>query len=78
MKYVEKRFSLRIRRRDGTSKLLLGVTGILPKIGSLMQIKVARDEVVTAKMMDHPLGEEPAEAMEEVQQVRIRHLRQIG
>jgi hypothetical protein len=78
MKYVEKRFSLRIHRNDGTSKLLLGVTGILPKIGSLMQIKVARDEVVTVKMMDHPRGEEPAEAMEEVKQVRLRHLRQIG
>ena len=53
MKYVEKRFALRLHRRDGTSKLLLGVTGI------------PRDEVVTVKMKDHPHGEEPAEAMEE-------------
>jgi hypothetical protein len=35
MKYVEKHFSLRIYRRDGTSKLLLGVTGIPPKVGSI-------------------------------------------
>jgi hypothetical protein len=31
MKYVEKHFSLRIRRRDGSSKLLLGVTGNPPQ-----------------------------------------------
>ena len=32
MKYVEKHFPLRIHRRDGTSKLLLGITGSPPKI----------------------------------------------
>jgi hypothetical protein len=78
MNYLEKHFSLRIHRRDGTSKLFLGVTGTPPKIGSLMQIRVASDEVVTAKMMDHPRGEEPAEAMEEVQQVRVRQLPLFG
>jgi hypothetical protein len=41
MKYVEKHFTLRIHRRDGTSKLLLGVTGNPPRIGSLKQIRVA-------------------------------------
>ena len=61
MKYVEKRFALRLDRRDGTLKLLLGVSGSPPKLGSLMQIRVAWDEVVTAKMVDHPHGEEPAE-----------------
>jgi len=32
MKYVEKHFTLRIHRRDGTSKLLLGVTGHPPRL----------------------------------------------
>jgi hypothetical protein len=44
MKYVEKHFPLRIHRRDGTSKLLLGITGKPPKVGSHKQIKVAKDE----------------------------------
>jgi len=64
MKYVEKHFTLRIHRRDGTSKLLLGVTGDPPKIGSLKQIKVAQDEVLTIKVVDHPRRDEPAEAIE--------------
>jgi len=64
MKYIEKHFCLRIHRRDGTSKLLLGVTGHPPKIGSLKQIKVAQDEVLTIKVVDHPRDEKPAEAIE--------------
>src|SRR6188768_2374771 len=64
MKYVEKHFTLRIHRRDGTSKLLLGVTGHPPKIGSLKQIKVTQDEVLTIKVVDHPRRDEPAEAIE--------------
>jgi hypothetical protein len=43
-----------------------------------MQIRVARDEVVTAKMVDHPHGEEPAEAAEVVQQVPDWQLRRFG
>jgi hypothetical protein len=77
MKYVEKHFSLRLHRRDGTSKLLLGFTGSPPKIGSLMVIRVGKNEFVTAKMVHHPRGEEPAEAMEEVQQVP-HGLRRVG
>jgi hypothetical protein len=64
MKYVEKHFPLRIHRRDGTSKLLLGVTGIPHKIGSVMQIKVAKDEVLKVKVVDHPRDNEPGEAIE--------------
>jgi hypothetical protein len=64
MKYVEKHFSLRIRRRDGTSKLLLGVTGSPPKIGAVEEIKVAKDAVVKVKVVDHPRRDEPAEAIE--------------
>jgi hypothetical protein len=78
MKYVEKRFALRLDRRDGTLKLLFGVSGSPPKLDSLMQIRVARDEVVTAKMVDHPHGEEPAEAAEVVQQVPDWQLRRFG
>jgi esterase/lipase superfamily enzyme len=51
--YVEKHFTLRIQRRDGTSKLLLGVTGSLPKLGSIKEIKLAQDEVLKVKVVDH-------------------------
>jgi len=64
MKYVEKHFSLRICRRDGTSKLLLGVTGIPPKVGSIKTIKVAKDETLKVMVVDHPRRDEPAEAIE--------------
>jgi hypothetical protein len=64
MKYIERHFSLRVYRRNGTSKLLLGVTGTPPKIGSLKQIKVAQGEVLTVKIVDHPRRDEPAEAIE--------------
>ena len=64
MKYVEKHFTLRIHRRDGTSKLLLGVTGSPPKVGSVKTIRVAEDEVLKVKMVDHPRRGEPAEAIE--------------
>jgi hypothetical protein len=64
MKYVEKHFTLRIHRRDGTSKVLLGITGKPPQIGSIKEIKVAKDEVLKVKMVDHPRRDEPAEAIE--------------
>jgi hypothetical protein len=64
MKYVEKYFSLRIYRRDGTAKLLLGVKGTPPKLGSLKQIRIAADEVLRIKIVDHPRHDEPAEGVE--------------
>jgi hypothetical protein len=64
MKYFEKHYPLRVHRRDGTSKLLLGVTANPRKIGSVLQIKVAKDEVLTVKIVDHPRRDEPAEAIE--------------
>jgi hypothetical protein len=64
MKYVEKHFTLRIHRRDGTSKLLLGVTGRPPKVGSIKEIKLAQDEVLKVKVVVHPRRDEPAEAIE--------------
>jgi hypothetical protein len=64
MKYFEKHFTLRIHRRDGTSKLLLGVSGKPPEIGALKEIKVTEDEVLTVKIVDHPHDDKPAEAIE--------------
>jgi hypothetical protein len=64
MKYIEKHFTLRIHRKDGTAKLLLGVTGSPPKIGAVKEIKVAKDEVLKVKVVDHPRRDEPAEAIE--------------
>jgi hypothetical protein len=64
MKYIEKHFRLRIHRRDGTSKLLLGVTGKPPKVGCHKQIKSAKDEVLKVKVVGHPRDDEPAEAIE--------------
>jgi hypothetical protein len=72
MKYIEKHFTLRIHRRDGTSKLLLGVTGYLPKIGSIKEIKLAKDEVLKVKVVHHPRRDEPVEAIE-VRAVASRH-----
>ena len=56
MKYIERHFCLRIHRRDGTSKLLLGVTGHPPKIGSLKQIKVTHrsDRGMTTRRFPPP------------------------
>jgi hypothetical protein len=64
MKYVEKRYTLRVHRRDGTSKLLLGVTGSPPKIGAIREIRVAAREVLKVKMVNYPRRDEPAEAIE--------------
>jgi hypothetical protein len=66
MKYFEKHFSLRVHRKNGTSKLLLGVTDNSPKVGSVKQIKVGKDEVLNVKVVDYPRGDEPAEAIEVV------------
>jgi hypothetical protein len=64
MRYIEKIFSLRIHRRDGSSKLLLGVIGTPPKIGALKEIKMTEDEVPTVKIVDRPHDDKPAEAIE--------------
>jgi hypothetical protein len=64
MKNIEKHFPLRIHRKDGTSKLLLGVTGSPRTVGSVMHIKLAKDELLNVKVVDYPCGDEPAEAIE--------------
>jgi hypothetical protein len=62
MKYIERHFSLRIHRSDCTSKLLIGVTGSPPKVGSIKTIRVSK--VLKVKLVDHPRRDEPAEAIE--------------
>jgi hypothetical protein len=64
MAYVEKHFSLRVHRRNGTSKLLLGITGSPPRIGSIKQVRVAKDEVLVVRIVKHPNTDEPAEGIE--------------
>jgi hypothetical protein len=64
MRYIEKIFSSRIHRRDGSSKLLLGVIGKPPKFGALKEIKMTEDEVLMVKIVDLPRDDKPAEAIE--------------
>ena len=64
MKYVEKHYTLRVHRRNGTSKLLLGVKGKPCKLDSIMEIRLTMDEVLKVKMVDHPDRGEPATAIE--------------
>jgi RNA-binding protein YhbY len=64
MKYVEKHYTLRVHRRDGTSKLLLGVTGSPRKIGGVIELALGTNELVKVRMVEHPRRDEPAEAIE--------------
>jgi hypothetical protein len=64
MKYVEKHYTLRVHRRNGTSKLLLGVKGNPRKLNSVMELKLTKDEVIKVKIVDHPRPEKPGEAIE--------------
>jgi hypothetical protein len=64
MKHVEKHYTLRIQRRNGTSKLLLGVTASPRKIGASMQIRLPGNELVTVRIVNHAGRDEPAEAIE--------------
>jgi hypothetical protein len=64
MKYVEKHFSLLVHRRNGTSKLLLGIKGNPRKLGSVMELKLTQDEVLKVRMVGHPNPDAPAKAVE--------------
>jgi hypothetical protein len=64
MKYVEKHYALRVHRRNGTSKLLLGLKGNPRKLGSVMELKLTKGEVLKVKIVEHPRHEEPVEAIE--------------
>jgi hypothetical protein len=61
-KYIEKSFSLRVHKRDGTAKLVAGVTGGV-KIGKVVKIPVAKHGVLVAKITAPPRAlDEPWEA----------------
>jgi hypothetical protein len=66
MKYVERNFSLRVRKMDGTAKLLAGLTragGVY--VGKLIKIPIAKDHVLVAKITASPKAlDEPWEATE--------------
>jgi hypothetical protein len=61
-KYIERSFSLRVRKKDGTAKLMQGVHGAA-FIGRLLKIPVGKDAVLVAKIIAHPKAlDEPWEA----------------
>jgi hypothetical protein len=64
MKYVERKFSLRVRKTDGTAKLLVGLTSAGGfYIGKLIKIPIAKDDVLVAKIIAQPKAlDEPWEA----------------
>jgi hypothetical protein len=66
MKYVERKFSLRVRKTDGTAKLLVGISaagGIY--IGKLIKIPVSKDDVLAVKITAKPKAlDEPWEAIQ--------------
>ena len=72
-KYVEKSFSLRLHKTDGTAKLLAGLSGGV-YIGKLIKIPVGKDDVLVAKITAKPKAlDEPWEATEvSAQQYRRR------
>jgi hypothetical protein len=61
-KYIEKSFSLRVRKKDGTAKLVAGVHGGIA-VGKLIKIPVGKDDVLLAKITAQPKAlDEPWEA----------------
>jgi hypothetical protein len=64
MKYVERKFSLRVRKTDGTAKLLVGLTSAGGfYIGKLLEILVGKNNVLRAKITAQPKAlHEPWEA----------------
>jgi hypothetical protein len=61
MKYVERRFSLRVWKTDGTAKLLVGISGVY--IGKVIKIPVGKDDVLVAEITARPNAlNEPWEA----------------
>jgi len=61
MKYVDRKFSLRVRRTDSTAKLLVGMSGVY--IGKVIKIPVGKDDVLVAEITAQPNAlNEPWEA----------------
>ena len=65
--YLTKTHRLRVHRRDGSCKLLLGQVGFLPKIGSIVTIKIGPNEAVLAKITAHPHANDNAVEAREVE-----------
>jgi hypothetical protein len=63
MRYVEKTFSVRVRLRDGTWKMLLGVQGI-PTLGHKKRIRIDIDRTLAFQITAMPARGEPAQAIE--------------
>lgn len=64
--YLNKTHRLRVHRQDGSCKLLLGEMGVLPKIGSIVTIKIGPNEAVLAKITAHPHSNDNAVEAREV------------
>jgi hypothetical protein len=63
-KYVEKIFSVRVKNKDGTSKLLNGVHGT-PIVGATIKIPAGNGHLLIAKVTaEPPSPDKPAEAEE--------------
>jgi hypothetical protein len=63
MKYVEKTYGLRVKRKDGSSKLLLGIQGV-PVMSRTKHIPVAKDRILVIKITALPRAGQPGEAKE--------------
>jgi hypothetical protein len=48
-KYVEKTFSVRVKKKDGTLKLLQGVHGI-PMVGAIIKVPVGNGQLLIARI----------------------------
>jgi len=64
VKYAEKIFSIRVSKRDGTSKVLKGLHGT-PMVNEVIHVPVGKDDVLIVKLTAQPdaLGQ-PWEAKE--------------
>ena len=63
-RYIEKSFTLRVHKKDGTAKLVAGVTGGV-NIGKVIKIPVGKDELLVAKITAPPEAlDEPWEAIQ--------------
>jgi hypothetical protein len=63
-KYVEKIFSVRVKKKDGTSKLLNGVHGT-PIVGAVIKVPVGNGQLLIAKITVEPRSTgKPAQAEE--------------
>jgi hypothetical protein len=63
-KYVEKIFSVRVKKKDGTLKLLQGVHGI-PMVGAMIKIPVGNGQLLITKITVGPRSTgKPAQAEE--------------